>query len=96
VLSTRAGGGDHGATFAGVTTFFRPPVRRMEIGMLMKVGATVVVLAPGQSGAVGPTVGRRLFIKLSAVACGSKMPSSRTIPLGACVELKSTIGRDPS
>src|SRR5271154_5425216 len=35
VLSTRAGGSDHVATLAGVTTFLRPPVRRIEIGMLI-------------------------------------------------------------
>ena len=34
VLSTRAGGGDHGAAFAGVTTVLLPPTRRIEMGIL--------------------------------------------------------------
>ena len=55
----------------------------------VKVGATVFVLAPDQGGVAGQL---RAFIELAVVACGSKMPPSRTIPRGACVELKSKIG----
>lgn len=48
--STRAGGGDQGAASAGVMTFFRPPVRRMEIGML------IIIVRPSRLSFGRPTV----------------------------------------
>lgn len=52
VLSTRAGGGDHGATLAGVTTFSRQPYRNRDTD---DHGAAV-------AGAKWPSVGRAVRV----------------------------------
>ena len=56
VLSIRAGAGDQGDESAGVTTRFRPPCRRSEIGMLTTIvwPSRLNLGRPGELMEIGP------------------------------------------